>query len=130
MFCNQCEQASKGIGCDIQGVCGKDPQTAALQDLLVFGLKGLAVYADAARQLGAKDDALDIFVVESLFTTVTNVDFDPANIAAKVRECSRQPAEGQGALRVSLEGQNMAAPPRPSPTPTWAGPRRPTWPAS
>jgi hydroxylamine reductase len=87
MFCNQCEQASKGIGCDIQGVCGKDPQTAALQDLLVFGLKGLAVYADAARQLGAKDDALDIFVVESLFTTVTNVDFDPANIAAKVREC-------------------------------------------
>ena len=63
MFCNQCEQASKGTGCDIKGVCGKEPQTAALQDLLIFGLKGLALYADAARKLGAKDDLLDLFVV-------------------------------------------------------------------
>ena len=111
MFCNQCEQASKGTGCDIQGVCGKDPQTAALQDLLVFGLKGLAIYADAARQLGAKDDALDIFVVESLFTTVTNVDFDPANIAAKVRECHANQQKAKALYESAYETKNGSAAP-------------------
>src|SRR5512137_950329 len=111
MFCNQCEQASKGIGCNIQGVCGKDPQTAALQDLLVFGLKGLAVYADAARQLGAKDDNLDIFVVESLLTTVTNVDFDPANIAAKVRECSANQQMAKALYESAYRARNGSAAP-------------------
>ena len=111
MFCNQCEQASKGIGCDIQGVCGKDPQTAALQDLLVFGLKGLAIYADAARQLGAKDDSLDLFVVESLFTTVTNVDFDPASIAAKVRECHANQLAAKALYESAWQKKNGTAAP-------------------
>ncbi len=106
MFCNQCEQASKGVGCDIQGVCGKDPQTAALQDLLIFGLKGLAIYANAARQLGAKDDILDIFVVESLFTTVTNVDFDPANIAAKVRQCHTNQLKAKSLYEAAYSAKN------------------------
>ena len=87
MFCNQCEQAAKGTGCDIQGVCGKNPEVAALQDLMIFGLKGLAIYADKARELGARDETIDIFMFEGLFTTVTNVDFDPVSIAAKLRKC-------------------------------------------
>ena len=111
MFCNQCEQASKGTGCDIQGVCGKDPQTAALQDLLVFGLKGLAVYANAARQFEATDDALDIFVVESLFTTVTNVDFDPASIAAKVRECHANQQKAKALYESAWQAKNGGAAP-------------------
>ena len=87
MFCNQCEQASKGVGCDIMGVCGKNPEVAALQDLMLYGLKGLAVYADKAREFGVKDEEIDLFMFEGLFTTVTNVDFDPIQIAAKLRKC-------------------------------------------
>src|SRR5512146_402768 len=87
MFCNQCEQASKGVGCDITGVCGKNPEVAALQDLMLYGLKGIAIYADKARALGARDEVIDIFMFEGFFTTVTNVDFDPVQIAAKLRKC-------------------------------------------
>lgn len=78
MFCYQCEQTSKGSGCEKRGVCGKDPQVAALQDLLVFAAKGISQYANKARQLGAKDREVDLFVVEALFSTMTNVSFDPA----------------------------------------------------
>lgn len=87
MFCNQCEQAAKGVGCEIVGVCGKNPEVAALQDLMLYGLKGIAIYADKARELGARDEVIDLFIFEGLFTTVTNVDFDPVSIAAKLRKC-------------------------------------------
>ena len=87
MFCHQCEQAAKGIGCDIMGVCGKKPEVAALQDLMLYGLKGIAIYADKARELGARDEVIDLFMLEGLFTTVTNVDFDPVQIAGKLRKC-------------------------------------------
>ncbi|HEX9023660.1 MAG TPA: hydroxylamine reductase, partial [Geobacteraceae bacterium] len=87
MFCHQCEQAAKGVGCDITGVCGKNPEVAALQDLMLYGLKGIAIYADKARALGARDEVIDIFMFEGFFTTVTNVDFDPVQIAAKLRKC-------------------------------------------
>ncbi|HQB12639.1 MAG TPA: hydroxylamine reductase [Candidatus Omnitrophota bacterium] len=76
MFCYQCEQTAKGKGCTLQGVCGKSPEVAALEDLLIYALKGISVYAHKARELGAKDKAIDLFVIEGLFTTITNVDFD------------------------------------------------------
>ena len=88
MFCYQCEQTAKGTGCDVFGVCGKDPKTAALQDLLVHAVKGISMYAHRARQLGAKDHAVDLFVVEALFTTVTNVNFDPERLAGILREAA------------------------------------------
>jgi len=81
MFCYQCEQSSKGTGCTAFGVCGKDPETAALQDLLIYGVKGLAMYAHRARQLGVADHDIDVCTIEVLFTTVTNVNFDAARIA-------------------------------------------------
>jgi hydroxylamine reductase len=87
MFCHQCEQAAKGIGCDVMGVCGKKPEVAALQDNLMFGLKGLAMYADQARKLGVSDQTVDVFMLEGLFATVTNVDFDPARLEATIRKC-------------------------------------------
>ena len=80
MFCFQCEQTSKGTGCADFSVCGKDEQTAVLQDLLVHVAKGVAQYAWRARQLGAQDAALDHFLMEALFTTVTNVNFDPVRV--------------------------------------------------
>ena len=80
MFCYQCEQTAKGTGCTAGGVCGKDPETAALQDLLLYAAKDIAWHAHRARGLGAKDREVDVFVVEALFTTVTNVNFDPARL--------------------------------------------------
>ena len=87
MFCHQCEQAAKGIGCDVQGVCGKKPEVADLQDNLLYGLKGLAVFADKARKFGAKAQAVDVFMLEGLFATVTNVDFDPARLEVTIKKC-------------------------------------------
>ena len=78
MFCYQCEQTSKGTGCTSIGVCGKDPQVAALQDLLLSLTKGISQIAHRAARLGVRHREVDRFVVEALFSTVTNVDFDPA----------------------------------------------------
>ena len=88
MFCYQCEQTAGGRGCEKVGVCGKDPKTAALQDLLIYAAKGISQYANRARQLGAKDNAVDVFVVEALFTTVTNVNFDAARLEDMIRKAA------------------------------------------
>jgi len=81
MFCRQCEQTAKGEGCTLKGVCGKEANVAALQDLLIYAQKGIAVYADMARALNVKDSAVDLFVAEGLFTTITNVNFSVQSIA-------------------------------------------------
>jgi hydroxylamine reductase len=85
MFCYQCEQTAKGTGCTSFGVCGKDPDTATLQDLLVYLAKGISQYAHRAADLGKSDREINVFVVQSLFTAVTNVNFDSANIAEKIK---------------------------------------------
>ncbi|MBP7275640.1 MAG: hydroxylamine reductase [Kiritimatiellae bacterium] len=89
MFCYQCEQTAKGTGCNAFGVCGKDPDTAALQDILIFAAKGIAQYAHRARALGVVDAVADRFVVEALFTTVTNVNFDPARLERLIRRADQ-----------------------------------------
>jgi len=89
MFCYQCEQTSKGTGCTVRGVCGKDPETAALQDLLVYALKGLSMYARRAGQLGRTDREINVFTVKGLFSTLTNVNFDPARLKGLVLEAAR-----------------------------------------
>ena len=86
MFCNQCEQTAKGTGCTVVGVCGKTGDVAALQDLLTQATRGLAVVAVAAETLGIDTSAAGAFTADALFTTLTNVDFDPETIAAKVDE--------------------------------------------
>jgi hydroxylamine reductase len=86
MFCNQCEQAAKGTGCNIQGVCGKNPEVAALQDLIIYALKGIGIYASQAGVAGKRDRSIDQFVIEALFHTVTNVDFDPARLEQVIRK--------------------------------------------
>jgi hydroxylamine reductase len=80
MMCRQCEQTAQGTGCSVHGVCGKDPESALLQDLLVYVLCGIAVYGQKARELQVKCDALETFIAEGLFSTITNVNFDPARI--------------------------------------------------
>jgi hydroxylamine reductase len=87
MFCFQCEQTAKGEGCTKIGVCGKTPDTAALQDLLIYAVKGLAVVAHAGVQAGVRDSAVDKFTNEAIFSTLTNVDFDPDRFVALINEC-------------------------------------------
>ena len=92
MYCYQCEQTANGTGCNKMGVCGKDPATADLQDLLVHATKGISMYAHRAAGLGAADREVDRKILDFLFATVTNVDFDPERLrghlldAAKVRD--------------------------------------------
>jgi len=86
MFCYQCETAVNGVGCDKIGVCGKQPTTSDLQDLLVHAVKGISFWADKAREKGARDNAIDRFVIEALFTTVTNVDFSDDSVAQVIKE--------------------------------------------
>jgi hydroxylamine reductase len=77
MFCYQCEQTAKGTGCTVLGVCGKKPDVAALQDLLLYALMGLSQVAVEARKIGVIDKDLNLFTVKAAFSTLTNVDFDP-----------------------------------------------------
>ncbi len=97
MFCNQCEQTAKGIGCSVIGVCGKNEEVADLQDLLVYALQVLPPYAQEGRRLGIVDDAIDHFTYEAIFSTLTNVDFDP--------ERSSYPAQAHGRTARGHEGQ-------------------------
>ncbi len=105
MFCYQCEQTAKGTGCTKVGVCGKDAETADLQDLLVYAAKGISMYAHRARQLGAKDRDIDVFVMEALFSTLTNVNFDPDRLEGLLRKADELL---QQAKRLYLEACSAA----------------------
>lgn len=127
MFCYQCEQTAGSSGCTVQGVCGKDAETSGLQDLLNEVTKGLAWYAN---QAGPCSNTLDVFVIESLFTTVTNVNFDQERIATIIRKavelreqaksCAGDPSGAPGCATLDVpndlagmlavaEGQSVAA---------------------
>lgn len=75
MYCNQCQQTAKGVACTTRGVCGKNEDIQSQQEMLIYGLKGIAAYAYHARILGKKDEQVDAFMHEALFKTLTNVDF-------------------------------------------------------
>lgn len=90
MFCYQCEQTAKGKACEVQGVCGKSPEVAALQDLLVYALQGLSQVALAGRQVGVIDRKADVFTLQASFATLTNVDFDPERFVTWINEAVKQ----------------------------------------
>jgi hydroxylamine reductase len=87
MFCYQCEQTAKGEACVKAGVCGKDADVAALQDILVYALQGLSVVAVDARKAGIVERNADVFMTKALFSTLTNVDFDPARFVELIGKC-------------------------------------------
>jgi len=87
MFCYQCEQTAKGEGCTKSGVCGKQPEVAALQDLLIYALKGLSLYATEGRKVGVNDREVNVFTCEGTFSTLTNVDFDPERFVSLINRC-------------------------------------------
>lgn len=90
MFCNQCEQTQNGSGCTDIGVCGKDPDVQSLQEILLYGVKGMAAYAAHARRLGKSDENVSAFIEDALFATMTNVNFDIESLFEIVLECGRQ----------------------------------------
>ena len=77
MFCNQCEQTAKGTACTAKGICGKEPLVACIQDTLVYALRGLSLVALRAREKGVNSNEADRLTVSALFSTLTNVNFDP-----------------------------------------------------
>ncbi len=99
MFCNQCEQTAKGFACTVRGVCGKTHETDVLQDLLIYACAGLAEVALEAEKKGVKKPEVDFFLMEALFSTLTNVNFDPERIrdyiekAVELREALKHEAK-------------------------------------
>ena len=89
MFCYQCEQTAKGTGCTVQGVCGKLPEIAALQDLLLYSLMGLSQVAVEGRKVGVSNNDVNVFTVKAAFSTLTNVDFDPDRFVDLIQQSIR-----------------------------------------
>lgn len=85
MFCYQCQETAKGTGCTVRGVCGKTPDVANLQDLLLFVLKGIAHYRVQLRALNAVDHTADRFILDGLFMTITNANFDKQRFIDKIK---------------------------------------------
>jgi hydroxylamine reductase len=88
MFCNQCEQTARGTGCTTVGACGKQPTTSGLQDILLHQLEGIGYLANKLRQKGIVDETADLFTIEGLFTTVTNVNFDDTRIIGLIKKAA------------------------------------------
>ena len=107
MFCYQCEQTAKGTGCTVQGVCGKQPDVAALQDLLLYALMGLSEVAVEGRRHGVVDNEVNTFTVKASFSTLTNVDFDPDRFV----ELIVQAVEKRNRLKATVKqaGGNLAS---------------------
>ncbi|MCI5121622.1 MAG: hydroxylamine reductase, partial [Candidatus Electrothrix sp. AUS4] len=86
MYCNQCEQTAKGIACTTIGVCGKKEDVADIEDVLIYALCGMSLFANEARQKGIIDEAVDRFTMEAVFSTLTNVNFDPERFVVLINK--------------------------------------------
>ena len=86
MFCYQCQEAAKGAGCTIKGVCGKTDEVANIQDLLMYVMKGISQYSVKAREAGIENDKVNNFIMNGLFMTITNANFDKVKFVATIRE--------------------------------------------
>lgn len=110
MFCYQCEQTKNGTGCDTVGVCGKTPEVAVLQDLLMYQLKGLSCWAHLARQHGVVDHEVDSFVLRAAFSTLTNVNFDDSAFFEYLKESQRLAVRMQSAAMQATSAPDWSWP--------------------
>lgn len=109
MFCYQCEQTAKGTGCTLSGICGKTPQVAILQDLLIYTLKNLSVLAIEARKYNLSLNEINLFIAEGLFATITNVDFDKHRIAELIRRSMAHCDNLRASLREKISLDTLPA---------------------
>ena len=86
MFCYQCQEAAKGTGCTARGVCGKSAEVANLQDLLIYTLKGLSILGLKADELNMNITKVDKFLIDGLFMTITNTNFNEDRFIGKIRK--------------------------------------------
>ncbi len=117
MFCYQCQEAAKGTGCTIKGVCGKTDDVSNLQDALMFALKGLSIYTTAARKAGIEKPQINKFIVDGLFATITNGNFDRNVFVKKIREG----LDLRNSLKKELEQSGIAPEGPLNESATWEG---------
>ena len=117
MFCFQCQETAKGTGCTIAGVCGKKEDLANMQDLLVYVLKGISVIASLAREKGIESNDLNKFVLNGLFMTITNANFDEESFVRKIKEA----LELREAFKRSFLEKGGTLPDNPHDSVTWHG---------
>jgi len=86
MFCFQCQETAKGTGCELMGVCGKTPEVSNIQDLLLFVVRGIAVYNSELRKEGKASGIADKFIVDAMFMSITNANFDFDALKNRVKE--------------------------------------------
>ena len=86
MFCNQCQEASKGVGCTVFGVCGKSPELTALMDTFIYSLIGLSTLAKQLNPVERVSDDINEFVMEGLFATITNANFDEEEFILRIKQ--------------------------------------------
>jgi hydroxylamine reductase len=101
MFCFQCQETAKNTGCTVRGVCGKPEETANLQDLLIFVLKGISIYGEQLKALGTPDRTNDLFIAQGLFATITNAAWDDGRFSKIIEEALER--------RKALKSQFLAA---------------------
>lgn len=111
MFCYQCQETAKNTGCTVQGVCGKKADTSGLQDLLIYLTKGLALVDQANRKAGQTDPLMAQVMMENMFTTITNANFDNDAIAKRIqltidlRDASNQTGVDHPAVAMQVSDQ-------------------------
>ena len=86
MFCFQCQETAKNKGCNVKGVCGKPEDTANLQDLLIYVLKGIAIYGEKGKEVGISDKETGLFIAKALFSTITNANWDNERFVDLIKE--------------------------------------------
>lgn len=105
MYCFQCQETAKNQGCTVRGVCGKTEETANLQDLLIYVLRGISIYGEKAKQAGEFDKKKGMFIAQSLFLTITNANFDNSRIIAQIKEGLKIRDELKSKYGDKLEGE-------------------------
>ncbi|MCP4665534.1 MAG: hydroxylamine reductase, partial [Deltaproteobacteria bacterium] len=86
MFCFQCQETAKNTGCTVKGVCGKPEEIANLQDLLIYVLRGISIYGEKAKEVGIADKKAGLFIAQSLFSTITNGNWQKESFVDRIKE--------------------------------------------
>ena len=106
MFCFQCQETAKNQGCTLMGVCGKKEDTANLQDLLIYILKGISIWLEKAKGFGLIDSKSGLFIAKSLFSTITNANFDNTRFIALIKEALKIREQAQAKFLKAYKEKN------------------------
>ena len=106
MFCFQCQETAKNQGCTLMGVCGKKEDTANLQDLLIYILKGISIWLEKAKGFGLINNKAGLFIAKSLFSTITNANFVNTRFIALIKEALKIREQAQAKFLKAYKEKN------------------------